>query len=196
MNKKQLSILLALATIATNNKDGFTVNAATLQPVTTGYAVAVAATQNSFGLEGLANVVKYVDEHPEINAFGGWYNSENKWKLSNEKYWLAMAAATNSLMLSDMDAEHAACMLFAEVCDWAELEKNVDLTAAEEENLKGVLSELTDSEAWEVFKMLHVFWNYKKDQGDMIQWAMDVTWWPAWLPEELKGTDEDIEEES
>lgn len=78
MNKKQLSIFLALATIATNNKDGFTVTAATLQPVTTGYAVAVAATQNSFGLEGLANVVKYVDEHPEINAFGGWYNSENK----------------------------------------------------------------------------------------------------------------------
>lgn len=112
------------------------------------------------------------------------------WKLSNEKYWLAMAAATNSLMLSDMDAEHAACILFAEVCDWAEFEKNVDLTAAEEENLKGVLSELTDSEAWEVFKMLHVFWNYKTDQGDMMQWAMDVTWWPAWLPEELKMQDE------
>lgn len=78
MNKKQLSILLALATIATNNKDGFTVNAVTLQPVTTGYAVAVADTQNSFGLAGLANVVKYVGEHPNINAFGGWYNRENK----------------------------------------------------------------------------------------------------------------------
>lgn len=111
------------------------------------------------------------------------------WKLSNEKYWLAMAAATNSLMLSEMDAEHAACMLYAEVCDWAEFEKSVDLTAAEEENLKGVLSELTDSEAWEVFKMLHVFWNYKTDQGDMMQWAMDVTWWPAWLPEELKRSE-------
>lgn len=78
MNKKQTSILIALAAIAINNKEGFTVNAATLQPVTTGYAVAVADTQNSFGLEGLANVIKYVDEHPEINAFGGWYNSENK----------------------------------------------------------------------------------------------------------------------
>lgn len=77
MNKKQLSLLIALATIATNNKEGFTVNAATLQPITTGYAVAIAATQNSFGLEGLANVVKYVSEHPEINAFGGWYNSQN-----------------------------------------------------------------------------------------------------------------------
>ena len=77
MNKKQTSVLIALATIAINNTEGFTVNATTLQPVSSGYAVAVADTQNSFGLEGLANVVKYVSEHPEINAFGGWYNSEN-----------------------------------------------------------------------------------------------------------------------
>lgn len=77
MNKKQTSVLIALATIAINNKEGFTVNAATLQPVTTGYAVAVADTQNSFGLAGLANVVKYVCDHPEITAFGGWYNSKN-----------------------------------------------------------------------------------------------------------------------
>lgn len=78
MNKKKTSILIALATIAANNKEGFTVNAATLQPVTTGYAVAVAATQNSFGFEGLVNVVKYVSAHPEVNAFGGWYNKINK----------------------------------------------------------------------------------------------------------------------
>lgn len=77
MNKKETSVLIALATIAINNKDGFTVNAANLQPVTKGYAVAVADTQNSFGLEGLANVVKYVSDHPEITAFGGWYNSAN-----------------------------------------------------------------------------------------------------------------------
>ena len=77
MNKKQTSILIALATIAMNNKEGFTVNAANLQPVTKGYAVAVADTQNSFGFAGLANVVKYVSEHPEVNAFGGWYNSDN-----------------------------------------------------------------------------------------------------------------------
>ena len=77
MNKKQASLLLALAAMATTNKEGFTVNAATLQPVTTGYAVAVADTQNSFGFDGLANVVQYVSEHPEVNAFGGWYNSEN-----------------------------------------------------------------------------------------------------------------------
>jgi fructokinase len=77
MNKKQTKILAALAAIAMANKDGFTVNAANLQPVKSGYAVAVAYTQNSFGFSGLANVVKYVSEHPEINAFGGWYNSEN-----------------------------------------------------------------------------------------------------------------------
>ena len=118
------------------------------------------------------------------------------WKLSNENYWLAMAAATNSLLLTDMDSGHAACMLYAEVCDWLEMEKSVNLTAAEEENLKGVLSELTDAEAWEVFQILHVYWIYRTEDIDMFQWAMDVTWWPAWLPEELKETDEDIEEES
>ena len=46
MNKKQTSLLLALAAIATTNKEGYTVNAATLQPVKTGYAVAVADTQD------------------------------------------------------------------------------------------------------------------------------------------------------
>lgn len=25
---------------------------------------------------------------------------------------------------------------------------------------------------------------------DMFQWAMDVTWWPAWLPNKLKMQDE------
>lgn len=77
MNKQQTKVLIALAAIAMANKEGFTVDAANLQPVTSGYAVAVADTQNSFGLDGLANVVKYVSEHPEINAFGGWYNEDN-----------------------------------------------------------------------------------------------------------------------
>lgn len=77
MNKQQTKVLIALAAIAMANKEGFTVNAANLQPVATGYAVAVADTQDSFGFSGLANVVKYVSEHPEINAFGGWYNREN-----------------------------------------------------------------------------------------------------------------------
>lgn len=130
------------------------------------------------------------ENHVEV-ALSDWKTRRSAiWKLSNEKYWLAMAAATNSLLLSDMDAEHAACMLYAEVCDWAEFEKSVDLTKAEEENLKGVLSELTDAEAWEVFKILHVFWNYRTEDIDMFQWAMDVTWWPALLPNKLKMQDE------
>lgn len=136
------------------------------------------------------------ENHSEV-ALSDWRSRRSAiWKLSNEKYWLAMAAATNSLLLSDIDAEHANFMLYAEVCDCLEFEKSVDLTKAEEENLKGVLSELTDTEAWEVFKMLHVFWNYKTDQCDMFQWALNVTWWPAWLPTELiESEDDDIIDE-
>lgn len=78
MIQRKGSLVFALLAIAGANKEGFTVSAADLQPVKTGYAVAVAETQNSFGQEGLRNVVKYVSEHQNINAFGGWYNKDNK----------------------------------------------------------------------------------------------------------------------
>ena len=145
---------------------------------------------------GMARIMREIgdwmaENHAEV-ALCDWRARRSAiWKLSNEKYWLAMAAATNSLMLSELDSGHAACMLYAEVCDWADFEKSVDLTKAEEENLRGVLSELMDAEAWEVFKILHVYWNYRTEDIDIFQWALDVTWWPAWLPNELKTQDED-----
>lgn len=71
-------LFTALTAIATTNTDGYTVNAKTLQQITIGYAVAVAETQNSFGPEGLAKVIQYVQDHPEVDAFGGWYNSEDR----------------------------------------------------------------------------------------------------------------------
>lgn len=132
--------------------------------------------------------------HSEV-ALCAWQDRRSAiWKLSNEKYWLAMAAATNSLLMTDEDVLHAACMLYAEVCDWLEMEKTVGLTEAEEENLTGVLSELTGGEAWEVFRILHVFWNDRTEGCDMRQWALDVTWWPAWLPDELKRAEESEED--
>lgn len=77
MNRKHAALLAALTSIAAENKEGFTVSAATLRPVNAGYAVAVADTQDSFDLEGLVRVVEYVESHEKVNAFGGWYNEEN-----------------------------------------------------------------------------------------------------------------------
>ncbi len=74
---KKQTLINALAAVAALNPEGYTVDARTLQPVTAGFAVAVAATQNSFDAEGLAAVVDYVSTHNEINAFGGWYDSES-----------------------------------------------------------------------------------------------------------------------
>lgn len=81
--KKNL-VLSSVAAIAAINPDGFTVNAATLQPVTSGYAVALKRTQNSFGAEGLAKVENVIEElqasgnlNGRILAFGGWYDSES-----------------------------------------------------------------------------------------------------------------------
>ena len=75
MNKKTL--VTALATIAAANPAGYTVNARTLEPLTSGYAVAVAATQNSFGHEGLQRVIEYANTHEDISAFGGWLDEKS-----------------------------------------------------------------------------------------------------------------------
>ena len=73
MNKK--NIFAALVAIATANAEGFTVDAKNLQPIKKGFAVALAETQNSFGPEGLARVIDFVNENG-ANAFGGWLDSE------------------------------------------------------------------------------------------------------------------------
>ena len=81
--KKNL-VISTVAAIAAINPDGFTVNAANLQPVTTGFAVAMKQTQNSFGAEGLAKVANVIEElqasgnfNGRTLAFGGWYDSES-----------------------------------------------------------------------------------------------------------------------
>lgn len=129
------------------------------------------------------------ENHSEV-ALSDWKARRSAiWKLSKENYWVAMASATSSLLLSDIDAESAAYILHGEVCDWSDLEMDVALSEAEVENLTGVLTVLTDEEAWEVFKIIHVFWNYKENDGDIWQWARDVTWWPVWVPSELEMKD-------
>jgi len=77
MKRNDLKQLLAIATVATANAEGFTVQAQTLQPITSGYAVAVKDTQNSFGFAGMVNVYNYIQNHPEVNAVGGWFNTDN-----------------------------------------------------------------------------------------------------------------------
>lgn len=81
--KKNL-VISSIVAFATLNPEGFTVNAATLQPVTTGFAVALKRTQNSFGAEGLAKVANVIEElqasgnlNGRTLAFGGWYDSES-----------------------------------------------------------------------------------------------------------------------
>lgn len=71
------TLLTTLATIAALNPEGYTVDAHTLQPVTSGYVVAVKGTQNSFGDSGLRRVVEYQRTHKECTAFGGWLDTDS-----------------------------------------------------------------------------------------------------------------------
>ena len=90
--KKNL-IISSVAAFAALNPEGFTVNAANLRPVTTGFAVALKRTQNNFGAEGLAKVANVIEElqasgnlNGRTLAFGGWYDSIGKYGY-NEFYF-------------------------------------------------------------------------------------------------------------
>jgi hypothetical protein len=76
--EKLLFTFQMLQTVAATFPAGFTCDKNTFKPITKGFAVAVAATQNSFDNVGAAKVAAYVCAHDEINAVGGWFNSDNK----------------------------------------------------------------------------------------------------------------------
>lgn len=63
--------------IAAANPAGFTYNVQTNEMQATGYAVALAATQNSFGADGLELVLNLVtSESCPASCVGGWMDSE------------------------------------------------------------------------------------------------------------------------
>lgn len=68
----------AVKFLATKNPNGFTVDKRTLKSITSGFAVAVSETQNSFGAEGVKKAVSHAEEKSYIEAIGGWFNSEDK----------------------------------------------------------------------------------------------------------------------
>lgn len=78
-------VISTIAAIAAQNPEGYTVNAATLQPITSGYAVALAVTQDSFGAKGLKKVVNVINKMQNQGessrfdslAFGGWYDTKS-----------------------------------------------------------------------------------------------------------------------
>jgi len=74
MEKKQ-NIAQALTLVVRKNPEGFTFNLQALAPQKNGFAVALEATQNSFGPKGLAKVIRYALSN-NIPCIGGWRDSE------------------------------------------------------------------------------------------------------------------------
>ncbi len=62
--------------IAKNNPSGFTLNLSNMQLITSGFVAAYKETQNSFGINGLQQVINYA-LLIGTSVIGGWFNSEN-----------------------------------------------------------------------------------------------------------------------
>lgn len=121
-------------------------------------------------------------EHPYVATCDIYARRSALWMLSHESWWVTIAAACNSLMISE-DDEDLATQLFMELDDFFNLshENPANLQENEKSNLLGAVSLLDEDEALEVFRIIHTFWHeYYDADHDTETWARDLLWWPAW----------------
>lgn len=135
------------------------------------------------------------NEHPNITMCDIESRRMVIWTLTNEKYWITMAAACRSLLI-DFEGNEGQ-YLTIEITDYLELsgENPAGLTENERVNLLGSLSLLDDAMANEVFNILLAFWNEYTDHDISIDtWARDLLWWPAWANNIVTEEEEDGED--
>lgn len=77
MTKKSIKKTIAvIAIVLAENPNGFTFNVKQGTRQSTGYAVSLSATQNSFGAEGFLKVVEYALKN-NVECVGGWLDQES-----------------------------------------------------------------------------------------------------------------------
>lgn len=135
-----------------------------------------------------------MEECPDIALCDPDARTSAIWCLANEKYWITMADACNSLLI-DFEVEQAADHLLAEMEDYFLFENGnpAKLNEAEKHNLLGSIFMLDGEEANEVFSILLSFWKFRNQ--DIQKWASDVLWWPMWAEQALPKDDDEEEEE-
>ena len=75
--KDMNNLFTTISAIAAANPAGFTYNVEQNQMQATGYAVALQCTQNSFGVDGLENVISVVTSGISgASCVGGWMDTE------------------------------------------------------------------------------------------------------------------------
>lgn len=134
----------------------------------------------SFAASAMSGIGEYIAEHPDIAACDIYARREAIWTLANEKYWITMAAACNSLLV-DFN-ENQAEYLLREIEDYLDLDGSnpAELNEAEKVNLIGSLSMMDDEEAEEVLTMLLAYWHEHYENGTKTEdWARSILWWPC-----------------
>lgn len=102
--------------------------------------------------------------------------------LAVEEYWKLLADILNGHMLSDEDDDHA---LTAELQDTDE--SIFDKWGVDPDEMLYCADHLSAMEAHEVFRIVDAFWQMQQEHHiDLNEWARDLLWWPAFLPQERR----------
>lgn len=102
--------------------------------------------------------------------------------LYREEYWKLLADLLNGHMLADEDDDQA---LISELED-AE-EAYFDKWEVDRDEMLYLADQLPALEAHEVFAVVDAFWQMQQEYDiDLSDWARDLLWWPAFLPQDRR----------
>lgn len=102
--------------------------------------------------------------------------------IGKEKYLITIAAALNGVWTDHCieDGDPIASMLQAEVEDYISDYQAPWLDEVDDkDNFIAILDGFSDEEANEVMTFVRAYWNSNRDVNE---WAHDILWWPAWVP--------------
>ena len=108
-------------------------------------------------------------------------------ELNKENYWITLAAALNGYITTETGDVPQNEMLYAKIEDYLNNYETPWLETGDDSILLSILDKLDENAANEVCRIIRAYWESDRNPNE---WARDLLWWPAWVPNSSKQGNE------
>lgn len=111
-------------------------------------------------------------------------------ELNKEEYWITLAAALNGHITTDTGNGAPIPqnkLLYAKIEDYLNDYGTPWLDKGESSILLAILDKLDEDAANEVCRIIRAYWESDRNPSE---WARDLLWWSAWIPNSAKKEDD------
>lgn len=108
-------------------------------------------------------------------------------ELNKENFWITLAAALNGYITTETGDVPQNELLYAKIEDYLSNYETPWLETGDDSILLAILDKLDEDAANEVCRIIRAYWESDRNPNE---WARDLLWWPAWVPNSSKQENE------